>query len=336
MSRGRGAAAGRGRRRGIAPRMGWHRRLGLAAALWLVLVAVSGLLLNHSAELKLGLRTIESPVLLRWWGLPPPAPQAAVPLPDGHWLSQWGSRLWHDTMPLDAPAIEQLVGAGPWTGGWLVADRGQLLLFDPGGRLVERLGLPAGFVASRLGAEYEAGTGALRALRLRAADGRERRADPQAADWAELPADAPDRPNPRPEAGPEAGVSVQWSRLQALPAAMEARLAAAQPGGLSVERLLLDLHAGRWLGPAGVWLTDAAALALLLLAWTGLRQALGRAPRPPAATASGTPPPRAEPGMPSGSPGPGSGEPPSTRGPAARQAGAHAPADGAAHTGRSA
>ncbi len=40
--------------------------------------------------------------------------------------------------------------------------------------------------------------------------------------------------------------------------------------GLPLERVLLDLHSGRILGEAGVWLVDAAALLFLLLAASGL------------------------------------------------------------------
>jgi uncharacterized iron-regulated membrane protein len=40
--------------------------------------------------------------------------------------------------------------------------------------------------------------------------------------------------------------------------------------GLSLERVLLDLHSGRILGEAGVWLVDAAALLFLLLAGSGV------------------------------------------------------------------
>jgi len=45
---------------------------------------------------------------------------------------------------------------------------------------------------------------------------------------------------------------------------------AAQPVDLSVERLMLDLHAGRLLGPMGVWLLDIAAIALLLMVISGI------------------------------------------------------------------
>ena len=70
---------------------------------------------------------------------------------------------------------------------------------------------------------------------------------------------------------------IAWARPSALPADLGRALAQAQqPTGPSAERLLLDLHSGRFLGPLGPWLMDAAALGLLLLAATGLWTVLQR------------------------------------------------------------
>jgi hypothetical protein len=38
---------------------------------------------------------------------------------------------------------------------------------------------------------------------------------------------------------------------------------------ISWQRLLLDLHSGRWFGAYGVWLVDLAAVILLFLALSG-------------------------------------------------------------------
>ena len=46
----------------------WHRRLGLAAALFVLLLAGSGILLNHTADLGLERRFIDWPLLHRLYG----------------------------------------------------------------------------------------------------------------------------------------------------------------------------------------------------------------------------------------------------------------------------
>ncbi|MCB2385418.1 PepSY-associated TM helix domain-containing protein [Thalassolituus alkanivorans] len=53
--------------------------------------------------------------------------------------------------------------------------------------------------------------------------------------------------------------------LQVLPA----ELAAARNESISWQRVLLDLHSGRWFGSWGVWVVDVAALILLFLALSG-------------------------------------------------------------------
>ncbi|NND54433.1 MAG: hypothetical protein HKN56_05610 [Gammaproteobacteria bacterium] len=59
--------------------------------------------------------------------------------------------------------------------------------------------------------------------------------------------------------------------VASLPAELRAELERNTPGdGITVERLLLDLHSGRLIGRAGVWLADFAAVLFILLALSGL------------------------------------------------------------------
>jgi uncharacterized iron-regulated membrane protein len=64
---------------------------------------------------------------------------------------------------------------------------------------------------------------------------------------------------------------VEWSEATPVtPGLYEALQAAYRGTGLPVERVLLDLHSGRILGRAGVYLVDAAAILFLLLAISGV------------------------------------------------------------------
>ena len=47
----------------------WHRYMGLAAALFVVLLASTGLLLNHTERLGLAQRYISAGPLLDWYGI---------------------------------------------------------------------------------------------------------------------------------------------------------------------------------------------------------------------------------------------------------------------------
>lgn len=238
----------------------WHRYVGLVAALFVLVLAGSGILLNHTETLRLTDRTVQSPWLLDWYGIQAPEDIAAYRV-GGMWISQWGGqRLFVDTRPIDTPA-QPLVGAIAMDGFLALGLRGEIVLLTDEGELVERLGdtegVPAGLkrigrANGRLVAEGAHGTYT---------------ADAELLGW-------------KPGAPPE----VQWAAAAPLPESLRSELARRYRGaGLPLERVLLDLHSGRFLGTAGVYLMDAAALLMSFLAATGvwmwLRQLLRRRPR---------------------------------------------------------
>ena len=65
--------------------------------------------------------------------------------------------------------------------------------------------------------------------------------------------------------------NTQWMAPVTPPSILFSALAAEYRGaGLSVERLLLDLHSGRIGGALGVWIVDATGILVLILAASGL------------------------------------------------------------------
>jgi hypothetical protein len=65
-------------------------------------------------------------------------------------------------------------------------------------------------------------------------------------------------------------VKISAAQAQALPLALNAQLnEASMSTGITWERVLLDIHAARFLGKAGPWLLDVSALLLVWLALTG-------------------------------------------------------------------
>ena len=70
---------------------------------------------------------------------------------------------------------------------------------------------------------------------------------------------------------PHVDGAVAWPETGSAPAAIRAAVADNYRGtGLPWERVVLDLHSGRLLGPAGPYLMDAAAVILILLSASGL------------------------------------------------------------------
>jgi len=224
----------------------WHRTAGIIAAVFVILLVISGIMLNHTEWLKLDQRFIQSRMLLDRYDINPAGEPRAF-LSDGRWVTQVGDRVYLDTREI-AGQVNQLIGLVS-TGKYLVvAYDGQLLLLKGSGTVVEHLsgaqGVPAGM--RRLG------TARSGEIIIRGAHG-DYRVDLERLDWREVDL-----------------IEAEWSDEQTPPADLLAHLLQLYRGkGLTLERVLLDLHSGRILGPWGVYLVDAAALLFFLLALSG-------------------------------------------------------------------
>jgi len=234
----------------------WHRRLGLTAALFVLMLAITGLALNHTDSLGLDERYVGAGWLLRWYGIGAPEHAESFRL-DLSTVTRLGDRLY-----LGDRAVEQdvgaLAGAVSTDGLIIVAVDGDLLVLTAAGDRVERLGREDGIPAGIRAMGMDAGGRVL----VRTSEGAYR-ADPQFLAWY----------------GPEAGSSdIRWVEPASLDPAMLAVLRSDYLSNiLTLERVLLDLHSGRIFGRYGPWLMDAAAVLLLVLAvtgvwlWSGLR-----------------------------------------------------------------
>lgn len=225
----------------------WHRYLGLASALFVAVLAVTGLLLNHTDGLGLDRRPVRAAWLLDWYGIALPGNIIGFEVAGRH-ATQIGQRLYLERQEIARDA-GRLIGAVALENMIIVGTPYELLLMTDSGDLIERLGpaqgTPAGMEAlaragPRVLARTARGVYATDAMLL----------EWQAHQTAETP---------------------QWSERAPIPSALRRDLARRYRGaGLTQERVLLDLHSGRILGPAGVYLIDAAAIAFVLLAALGM------------------------------------------------------------------
>lgn len=227
----------------------WHRRIGLTAAAVVLVLAVTGIALNHTDGLGLDERYVRAPWLLGWYGIE--APEDAQ-----HWsvagggVTRLGDRLYAGVRPVDTD-VERVVGAVALAELTLVAVDGDVLALTGTGERVERLGREDGVPA---GIE-RIGVGELGRVYVQAAHGLYR-ADAELLGWT--PADGE-------------GDGVRWSAPVAPDSALLEPLRQEYLASiLTLERVLLDIHSGRVLGPVGPWLMDAAAILLLVLALTGI------------------------------------------------------------------
>lgn len=232
----------------------WHRRVGVTAAVFAIVLAVTGLLLNHTEGLALDSRYVGSELVLDWYGIAPPGKLVSYPV-GGHWVSQLGGHIYVDEQELAIDEPGHLLGAVGLAGNIIIAVEGQVLLLDAAGKVLEILGgaqgVPAGM--RQIGIKNDK-------LVVRASHG-DYLADKDLLHWDESE-EAGDRHIP---------VVADWAKTSAPPEALYAKLVEAYRGkGLTLERVLLDLHSGRIAGQGGVIVVDTIAILLILLSISGI------------------------------------------------------------------
>ena len=127
----------------------WHRNVGLVAALFVIVLSVSGLLLNHTETLRLDERHVRTAWILDWYGIEPPTSARSVVI-GSRQVTLMEDRLYLDTTPLPE-TFGELIGAVAFSDMLAIAVDGAILLLTQEGELIERLdgtdGVPAGMRA---------------------------------------------------------------------------------------------------------------------------------------------------------------------------------------------
>lgn len=225
----------------------WHRYIGLAAALFVILLAITGIALNHTGNFELDKRFVRSDALLDWYGVHAPDDITAYRA-GSTVISEVGNHIYRDNVLVEQ-ATPPLLGALAFPDLVVIGTQGRLLLFTPEGEFVEQLGgaagVPAGMQAIGVTGENE--------LAIHAAHGYYR-TDSDFLEWRETDT-----------------LDADWAQPVEVPADLKRALQEAYRGsGLTLERILLDLHSGRILGEWGIYLMDAAAILFILLAFSGV------------------------------------------------------------------
>lgn len=223
----------------------WHRWIGLLCAPLLVLLVITGILLNHAGGLALDQRWVNTAWLLSPYGLKASAPEQGLKL-DRHWLTVHQGRLYLDQQRLADDLDGALLAADLDPPLLAVATRQKLQLLTLNGEPVEQLAsheLPVSVAALDLDGE-----------RLQISDGQRQFVSRDLGlSWQA-----------------ETTATVAITQAAPLPEPLAAAIAQdAIRDRISWARLLGDLHSGRWFGAAGVWVVDAIALLLCALAFSG-------------------------------------------------------------------
>jgi hypothetical protein len=223
----------------------WHRYTGLCCALLVLVLSVTGMLLQHADALNLPHKYLQNKWLLEWYGI------SAEPVTSykiaNHWISQAGTSLYLDEQPLKGE-YGQLKGAVATEFGLIVVQGSELTLFTHDGSLIESLSADNGLPEP------------IQAITISDGDiivqGTQRRwkADRSFLSWQifQVPVASWVQPATAPF---ELIETVQNNNRERQ---------------INWERVLLDLHSGRLFGRLGPWLMDAAAIGLILLSSSGL------------------------------------------------------------------
>lgn len=235
------------RRKALRPLRRLHRTVGLCAAVFLLVLAGSGIALNHTEALGLDRRFVGAEWLLDWYGMPVPEFGPSFEVDDRN-VTQLGSHIYLDDTEV-MRGVTLLTGAARTGSQTVFGTADSLVVVDRDGRVIDRIGLDV----ARIG----------QVKRLAVIDERVV-VEALGLHTIELESGTVSRMNPNSE------TSLSWSESEPVPLELARRLTERYRGeGLSLERLLLDLHSGRVLHLSGQVLTDLAALAMILLALSG-------------------------------------------------------------------
>lgn len=217
-------------------------------AVLVFMLAVTGILINHSQQMGWHRQPVFSAVLAWLYGIPLAPVERGFPVVD-HWITQVGDQLYLDRQAVQA-CSEPLLGAVRLSDMLAVLCGSRLLLLDGQGGLIEQLAnVPP--QARALAAQDDR-------LLLATGNGTFAYSD-DSGEWSMVE------------------TSVNALPPQTLPRELQQHFARRNPvPGLSWERVLLDLHSGRLFGSAGVLVVDLVGVATALLAFSGLLTWIGR------------------------------------------------------------
>jgi len=224
----------------------WHRRIGLVAIVLVIILAITGIMLNHTEELKLDENYVESSFLLGWYGLEPKGEAISYDVGE-HVITVLDHQVFFNSSPV-AKTEQNFHGAVKTDQFIVLAFDTELLLLTHNGELVERM--PTGHSFSniqRIGVKYNRPV-------IETSEPLYYMADEHILDWDVI-----------------INEDITWAEKTTLDDTKMAVLLESFRGrGLTLERVLLDLHSGRILGEYGTYVMDTAAVALLWLSCSGL------------------------------------------------------------------
>ncbi|MHB8914309.1 MAG: hypothetical protein ACYC4K_00685 [Thiobacillus sp.] len=219
----------------------WHARLGLTAAVFFIVLVITGVALNHTERLGLAHTAIQSDTLNGWYGLPPPSILAAYP--DAAFVATPEAWLYNGRRLAEGGGA--VVGVAALPDMLAVATTQSLGLYARSGERIDTL---RGSALPQLPLTALGHTGNM--LVIKTPSGIFSSSDGLA--WHSLQDE-----------------NVAWAQNRLPDARLRAQISERLSPSLPLERIMLDLHSGRLLGVYGPYFMDTAAVILLILSLSG-------------------------------------------------------------------
>ena len=224
-----------------------HRAFAMASLIFLILIALSGLILNHADFLGLSKRHASGALMLRIYGIEAPPIDVAFEA-RGMVFATAASMLFADGI-LFANDASELRGAVANNNGMVIATANEFFITTPDAVLVERFVPEISQALSKLGTDGN--------RMIAAIDDRVFEFDADRVSLTEVDRNTID--------------NVRWSEPTMPDSDLQLLIGEAALGqSLNWERVLVDLHSGRILPTVGRYVADLVALSLLYLSMTGV------------------------------------------------------------------
>ena len=228
----------------------WHRRVGVTASIFILLVAITGIPLNHTESLGLDKVKVGNALVIFADGDPTSYPSVGFSVGDRKLIWYRGNLYLEEAY--FAGGVDKVVGVATVGGALVVAAKNELFLFKENGLLIEKISganIPGKIqkVGTRSGAE----------LFLLTRQGQYVGVDDY-LEW--LPTDS----------------KVSWSKPITIDNSIKKLQKKHQIYDFTWSKILLDIHTGRAFGKLGPYLMDLAALSLIFLLVTGVYKSIFR------------------------------------------------------------
>ena len=231
----------------------WHRSIGIFSAGFMFFLALSGLVLNHAHNIGLDKQSISFKPLLSWYGVEIQSSDSGFPFGDS-WLSnQQNSLYWNDKRIVDCPELRTSLAYQNFI---LALCSENIIVLTAKGLIVEVISeLPEQIVSMATMSTNNK----VRPTLLLNGESKNYIFDLENLEFT-----------PTDDVNNTITNSEPVALLSLLPSPLLSSLDnIASDHSITWERLLLDLHSGRFFGQAGIMLVDLLALMFIFLSITG-------------------------------------------------------------------